>query len=74
LSDVASKERGKTFYTELSTLKIKYFEPILYEDLLLLGVKVFLHRKGKLSWRNIKECIYNFSSNGIRPTQYRMHA
>jgi hypothetical protein len=69
LSDVASKERGKTFYTELSTLKIKYIEQILHENLLRLGVKVFLLRKGKLSWRNIKECIYSFSSNGIRPNQ-----
>jgi hypothetical protein len=60
------RKEEKTFYTTLSTLKRKYFEPILNENLLLLGVKVFLHRKGKLSWRNIKECSYSFSSNDIR--------
>jgi hypothetical protein len=71
LTDVASKERGKPFKTALSTLKIKFFEQILNADLLSLGlgIQVFLHRKGKLSWRNIKECIYSFSSNGIRPNQ-----
>jgi hypothetical protein len=51
LSDVASKERGKTFYTALSTLKIEYFDQILNENILLLGTIYRFSTIGKGSYR-----------------------